>query len=210
MARNRSDMRSSWFESSPTEDEKPAEATVDLDYDLPERVIAQNPPLTNVTAPDVTDRLPVVQLSRTRPIAVVGVHGGAGATSIAALDAELFLDCGAAWPDSPNQRQPCLLVSRSSAHGLYALQTALQQWAAAETPSVELLGVVVIADAPGKLPKPLDSLLRVVGGGAPRLWRLPWDPAMRLNTESEPVRMRKSARLLRNLRTLVSTEKENP
>src|SRR5688500_9789277 len=149
-------MRSSWCACRPSVEDWPAAAWVERRYALPERVISHNTPLTNVTAPDVTDRLPVVQLSRTRPIAVVGVHGGAGATSIAALDAELFLDCGAAWPDSPNQRQPCLLVSRSSAHGLYALQTALQQWAAAETPSVELPGVVVIADAPGKLPKPLD------------------------------------------------------
>src|SRR5699024_11700992 len=116
--------------------------------DLPEQVISQEPPITGVTAPDVTDRLPAREIKHTAPVAVVAAHGGAGASSLSRVDPELFVDCGTAWPDTTH-RQACLVVARSSAHGLYALQTALQQWASSQTPDVELVGAVVIADAPG-------------------------------------------------------------
>lgn len=201
MSRNRVELRSSWFDtaeaSNAGNDAAPPE-TVD---DMPEPVIAHDPPIANVTAPDITDRLPSIQMSDTRPVAVVGAHGGAGATSLAASDPELLFDCGAAWP-STHGKQACILVARTSARGLHAAQTALQQWAAAETPSVDVLGLVLIADAPGKLPKPLKELVHVVSGGAPRTWHLPWDPALRLDMENT-MPIRRSSKLIRNLKTLI-------
>jgi len=204
MSRNRVELRSSWFDtaeaSNAGNDAAPPE-TVD---DMPEPVIAHDPPIANVTAPDITDRLPSIQMSDTRPVAVVGAHGGAGATSLAASDPELLFDCGAAWP-STHGKQACILVARTSARGLHAAQTALQQWAAAATPSVDVLGLVLIADAPGKLPKPLKDLVQVVSGGAPRTWHLPWDPAMRLDLENT-LPTRRTHKLIRNLNTLVQAQ----
>ena len=47
-----------------------------------------------------------------------------------------------------------------------------------------LHGLVLIADAPGKLPKPLKDFAQVVSGAVPRVWHLPWVEAWRLG---EPV-----------------------
>lgn len=204
MSRNRVELRSSWFDTAETSDDRNDAAPPETVDDMPERVIAHDPPIANVTAPDITDRLPSIESTDTRPVAVVGAHGGAGATSLAASDPELLFDCGAAWP-STHGKQACILVARTSARGLHAAQTALQQWAAAETPSVDVLGLVLIADAPGKLPKPLKELVQVVSGGAPRTWHLPWDPAMRLDVENT-LPTRRSHKLIRNLNTLVQAQ----
>lgn len=72
-----------------------------------------------------------------------------------------------------------LLVCRSNTKGLEAARRALIEWTSPQPPDIELLGLAVLADAPGKLPKPLRELATIVGGGAPRLWHLPWVEAWR-------------------------------
>lgn len=58
---------------------------------------------------------------------------------------------------------------------------AAAQWASGAVP-VDLLGLAVVADAPGRLPGPLRDLVRLVGGGVPHLWRVPWSEDWRLGT----------------------------
>ncbi|MDL4772974.1 MULTISPECIES: DUF6668 family protein [Thermomonosporaceae] len=107
-------------------------------------------------------------------------HGGAGTSTLAAFVAN-SASAGRYWPAPlPPGRSRVLLVARSHAAGLQAAQAAVGQWAAGVLPSVQLLGLVVIADAPGKRPKPLSDLVRLIAGGVPRLWELPWVEAFRL------------------------------
>ncbi|WP_344272234.1 hypothetical protein [Actinomadura napierensis] len=74
-----------------------------------------------------------------------------------------------------------VLVARSHAHGLRAAQAAAWQWStSAELRPVQLLGLAVIADAPGRRPKPLKDLLTLISGGVPKVWDLPWVEALRL------------------------------
>jgi hypothetical protein len=76
-----------------------------------------------------------------------------------------------------------VLVARTHAAGLAAAQAAARQWAAGEVPErIELLGLVAVADAPGRLPRSLRELLDLVAGGVPRMWRLPWVEALRCGT----------------------------
>jgi hypothetical protein len=56
----------------------------------------------------------------------------------------------------------------------------MRQWAAGLVPSVEVLGLVVMADAPGRVPRSLRDLLQVVSGGVPRTWTVPWVEAWRV------------------------------
>ncbi|MDP9026949.1 MAG: hypothetical protein M3N46_05250 [Actinomycetota bacterium] len=63
--------------------------------------------------------------------------------------------------------------------GLRAAQDALREWASGAVP-VNLLGLVVIMDAPGKLPRPLRDMQRLVSGGAPKTWTLPYLESARL------------------------------
>lgn len=131
--------------------------------------------------------LPVRQHFAAPPLWLVGTHGGAGESSLAALGAGWEAG-GHAWPveSYATRRPPVLLVCRSSAAGLLAAQRAATQWAAGQTPTINLLGLVIVADAPGRLPKPLRELAHVIGGGVPRRWDLPWLEQWRLGAPISP------------------------
>ena len=121
------------------------------------------------------------------PVALwwVGAHGGAGESTLEQL-LEGSRANGHAWPHTDERATllpPVILVARTSARGLRAAQLAATDWAAGNVP-VQLHGLVLIADAPGRLPKPLRDFAQVVGGGLPRVWRLPWVESWR---RGEPV-----------------------
>jgi hypothetical protein len=59
-------------------------------------------------------------------------------------------------------------------HGLRAAQRAATEWASGSLPGIHVAGLVVMADAPGRLPKEIREFARVVGGGVPHLWHVPW------------------------------------
>lgn len=167
---------------------------------------------------DAVDRLP----RRTPPATALtalawwlGAHGGAGESTLAewlpgSRPADHRWPTGPAGPDSAagaaGGPSPVVLVCRSHARGLQAAQRALTDWASGAVPGVELLGLVVVADAPGRLPKPLRDLARLVGGGAPRVWHLPWLEAARYapvdGTTGPPAAARK---LLREVTHLAQT-----
>lgn len=111
---------------------------------------------------------------------VVGATGGAGESTIASLvpGAQAAGHC---WPGlaTLGPTYPVLLCARTSMHGLTGAQDAAAQWAAGQLPDIHLLGLVLLADAPGKLPAPLAGLAKVVAGGVPRTWTLPWVPSWR-------------------------------
>lgn len=145
-------------------------------------------PLTGPARPQAgvgdTGALPV----QPRPVGlvwVVGAHGGAGESALVGAGRGL----GGAERSWPGGGQPCVLVARTSHRGLLAAQAALAQWAAGGAQST-LLGLVLIADAPGRLPKPLRDLAAVVGGGAPRVWQVGWSEAVRMG-DADPQVWRK-------------------
>ena len=110
-----------------------------------------------------------------------GCHGGAGITTLRAA-AGGGAEAGPYWPLVPAESgvSAVVLVARTHATGLQSAQAAVQQWASGRVPQVRLVGLVLVADAPGRLPKPLAALAELVSGGAPRCWRLPWVEALRL------------------------------
>jgi hypothetical protein len=68
---------------------------------------------------------------------------------------------------------PVVAVCRSHASGLKAAQR-WAAWASDNKDRVNLLGLVVVADAPGRLPRSLESTIRLITGGYPRVWRVPY------------------------------------
>ncbi len=66
-----------------------------------------------------------------------------------------------------------VLVARTDARGLRATQAALRELHE-RVLDVELAGLVLMADAPRRLPRALRDLRRVVCGGVPRVWCVPW------------------------------------
>lgn len=153
-------------------------------------------PQKGITAPDAADRLPRCRMAASSTLWVIGVHGGAGETTVSRLIPG-SRPTQHAWPETepPAPVAHALLVCRSDRHGLEMARKALIEWASPLSPRLELLGLAVLADAPGKLPRSLQDLLGIIGGGAPRLWFLPWVEAWRTNhvdpTEDVPRPTRK-------------------
>lgn len=119
-------------------------------------------------------------------LALLAAHGGAGVSSLlrAGLEQLGAFDADRCWPTSG----PALVVARSSTGGLEQAQLLARQHAAGDAgPDVQLLGLVLIADAPGRLPVRVRELVDLVSGGFCGCWRLPWLEEWRLATASEPL-----------------------
>lgn len=153
-------------------------------------------PQAGVPTPDTADRLP--RWSQAWPATVwwLGVHGGAGETTLASL-AVGSRPAGHGWPAVERTTSRVALVARTNWAGLTAAQRAATEWASgALGDTVQLVGLVLIPDAPGRLPKPLRDMQQVIGGGVPRVWTLPWVEAWRLGPVDPSVPMPKEFRAL--------------
>ena len=155
-------------------------------------------PQPGVAAPGADQQLPRRLLTRGELSTLVwwvGAHGGAGETSLERLlTGSRAADH--AWPISPDRARPArtILIARTSYTGLTAAQRALRDWGSGSV-SVELLGLVLIADAPGKLPKELRALVDLIDGAAPgATWLLPWQPDWRFGQPSVRARFTLAAR----------------
>ena len=68
---------------------------------------------------------------------------------------------------------------------------------------MRLLGLVLIADAPGRLPHALRQLADLIAGGVPAVWSLPWVEAWRVGDPPGPANAPKVlSRLLEDLRAM--------
>lgn len=153
-------------------------------------------PQRGVPVPDRVDQLPTFDQSKIAELWWVGVHGGAGESSLAALVPE-WEEASHAWPRTAEPIPVrVVLVARSNARGLRAAQTAIMQWAGGLVPWVHVVGLVIVADAPGRIPRPLRDLAQVVSGGVPRTWNVPWVDSWRLG---EPPALAEAPRELRRL-----------
>lgn len=131
-------------------------------------------PQHGVPPPAEDQRLPKFAIPVADTLWWVGVHGGAGETTMSLL----LPGTRAAnhrWPiPPPPVPTPVILVARTHGSGLRAAQRAAIEWASGVVQGVAVLGLVLIADAPGRLPRVLDDFADIVGGGVPRVWDIPW------------------------------------
>lgn len=150
--------------------------------------------------------LPVRRVTSAAALWVVGAHGGSGESSVAGLSAG-WAAADHVWPELPGGvAAPCVVVARTNVRGLLAARSALTQWAASGSgSSARLVGLVLVADAPGKLPAGLRDLAKVVGGGAPRVWEVPWLDGWRLGDPVVEGIPRSVSKLVSDLRSLAAS-----
>lgn len=161
-------------------------------------------PLKGMVEPDTADRLANRTITGTATLWVIGSHGGAGESRTADL-LNGARPTGHCWPVLQDGSKPrVLLVCRADMRGLTTAQSALTQWASGAAPAVELLGLAVLADAPGKTPKTLRDFTAIVGGGAPRLWTLPWVEAWRHGDSTTTPTAREYQRFITDVTALVT------
>ncbi|MGW1622374.1 DUF6668 family protein [Streptomyces sp. NPDC002172] len=114
-----------------------------------------------------------------RTVCWVKAHGGAGASTLAGLFGGM--DAGSRWPD-PAAGEPSrlMVVGRTNADGLQAVAQVLNALREGRAPGgLDLLALVLVADAPGRLPFSLARRVRIIGSVAP-VQRVPWVPAWRV------------------------------
>ncbi|MFI9644104.1 DUF6668 family protein [Micromonospora sp. NPDC051925] len=134
----------------------------------------------------------------------IAAHGGAGTTTLTGLLGGIDLGCR--WPDAA-LREPAkvLLAARTNAEGMRAAGRALNALREGRHPAgMRLVALVLVADAPGRLPLPLARRIRVLRSIAP-LYRVPWMPTWRLGIE--PTRVPKE---LFGLADAVGADRDRP
>lgn len=165
------------------------------------------PQPATVQTPEGADRLPTRQVAVGASVWWLGAHGGAGESTLAslALDSQ---SAGHAWPipSDPRSRNRIVVVARTNYAGLMAAQHFAREWASGTTANrIDLLGLVLVADAPSRRPKELRQLEQHIAGGYPRLWTLPWVEAWRVSPVSASDMPREYRTLLADLNLTAST-----
>jgi len=117
-------------------------------------------------------------------VALLGAHGGAGVSSLLRAGLDLVaVDADRCWP----QAGLVVLVARTSTSGLEWARDLARQHASGLAGDVELLGLVLVADAPGRTPARTTGLRDLVCGAFARAWHLPWIEQWRLAATTEPL-----------------------
>lgn len=116
---------------------------------------------------------------------VVGASGGSGESLLAELlngdGGDRYAAAGHHWPAAAAGGPiRVVLCGRTDMRSLTDVQLALAQWGTGRLPAVNLVGMVLMADAPGRAPRPIQEFIQVLAGGSPRLWRIPWIGQWRL------------------------------
>ena len=111
------------------------------------------------------------------PVAgLVGAHGGSGASTLAQVFAPLG-DADKQWP-THDEHPMCVVACRSTRTGLDAAQSAVLQAQSGHAGKCTVLGVVIVADAPGKTPKALKQRETVLEE-LTTIWRVPYVAGLR-------------------------------
>ncbi|MFL4496494.1 hypothetical protein ACJ6WD_35430 [Streptomyces sp. VTCC 41912] len=106
----------------------------------------------------------------------LGVHGGAGVSTLLRTVGGGG-DALRRWPDIHGAVAGVhvVLVARADAHGLACAQAALQEWHTGMAPaSTNIVGLVLMADAPTKAPRSVRDRVRVLTGAVDNSWEVPW------------------------------------
>jgi hypothetical protein len=138
-----------------------------------------------VAGPDQGGPEPAHDRAAARRFSWVGTHGGAGVSTLAAVYGGH--DSGRAWPGA-GAPPSVLLVARTHAAGLDAVAGAVETFRRGQAPpELDLDAVVLVADAPGRLPRPLAQRVKSLESVID-VYRVPWVPAWRLGELGRPPR----------------------
>ncbi len=134
----------------------------------------------------------------------MGAHGGAGVTTLAGA-------LGGLADVNPfgGEPMPVVVVARTHRAGLEAAQGCSTEFDVDDVNGdLILLGLVLVADAPGRLPPALQDLAHVVAGGYPRCWTVRWSTELRFGAYRPDHLPRRVRRLGEELQMLSQQETE--
>lgn len=194
---------------TPATPPEPAEEAVEPD-DLWDDQLRQEGPRRPASAPAVDvageEPWPVVEIMARPRLCVMGLHGGAGATTVATLLGEGAVDVGTSWPvaggwERPLPKLPVLVVARTHVAGIVAAERIARLWAADTLSRSRLVGLVMIDDAPKLLPSQRDAARRLARM-TPHGWHIGWNDRWRIETPAESTASLRTRQVIRNLRAV--------
>ncbi|MEU1980402.1 DUF6668 family protein [Nocardia sp. NPDC019395] len=117
---------------------------------------------------------PVPGAGRAPLVWLLGVHGGAGASTLAHILAPAA-DSGRRWPGVFERESPfVVLVARETIAGLTSAHDLLRQHHAGLAGPSEVLGLVTVAARPGRMAPEIRRYRDVVASLAGQVWQVPW------------------------------------
>ncbi|MCQ9334512.1 hypothetical protein NQ042_10590 [Corynebacterium phoceense] len=139
-----------------------------------EVAVVENEPLKRVALNGLGNPLAEERLAqvgeRDPLIWLIAAHGGAGATFLARSLAP-FGDAGQFWP--VKDKYPwCVVVARTTRTGLEAAHDLVLQEQSNKSGGCRVLGIILVADAPGKTPKSIEQRISVLEKTVPTIWRV--------------------------------------
>lgn len=146
------------------------------------------------------ETIPHLELTDAPRVAIMGLHGGAGASTVAGLLGEGTLDTSCRWPqyvgwERPLPDIPVVVVTRTHHRGIEAADKFARAWAAGSLAPSRLVGLVVIDDGP-RLLQDQQRAVRRLAQLTPSAWHLPWQDTWRIEP---PTPQTFSTRLRRTL-----------
>ncbi|MBF6169593.1 hypothetical protein IU486_33465 [Streptomyces gardneri] len=121
----------------------------------------------------VWDR-PVPGVGRAPLVWLLGVHGGAGASTLAHVLAPAA-DSGRRWPGVFDRESPfVVLVARETIAGLSRAHDLLRQHLSGFAGPCDVLGLITVAARPGRMAPEIRRYRDVVGSLAGQVWQVPW------------------------------------
>lgn len=141
-------------------------------------------PSVSLVTPPASGRMLEAAAAPSAGLALLAAHGGAGVSSLlrAGLD-EIAVDAERHWPLAG----AVVLVARTSTSGLEWARDLARQHASGLAGDAELLGLVLVPDAPGRVPARTAGLRDLITGAFPRTWHLPWLEEWRVAAATEPL-----------------------
>ena len=106
---------------------------------------------------------------------LLGAHGGAGISTLGHV-LDFASECGQKWPAPLQGESPFVaIVARERVDSLDMAGDLIRQHVSGMAGNSTLLGLITIADRPGrKIPREIDQTRKIVGGLAPTTWRIEW------------------------------------
>ncbi|WP_461634629.1 DUF6668 family protein [Glutamicibacter soli] len=174
--------------------------TLNAGYDINDELMGTNLFVTGPAQPGLSARLEtpteawaISDVGPLEGLAVMGLHGGAGSTTVAALLGDDATEVGQSWPISQNAWTgsawpiPVIAVARTDHTGLAAADRFIRSWANGQLTGSQLSALVLIEAGPrtsDARKKATKRLLRMV----PRGTHIPWMDSW-LDAPPDPARL---------------------
>jgi hypothetical protein len=149
---------------------------------------------------------PVTKIVERPRLCVMGLHGGAGATTVAGLLGADALDVGSSWPVAEGWERPLptlavVVVARTHLVGISAAERLARLWAADTLSRSRLLGLVLVDDAPKLLPSQREAARRLARM-TPHGWHIGWHDRWRIEAPALSTASLRTRQVIKNLRAV--------